>query len=143
MGLGLQEISEMDMQTFIVQAISVNELTDVETFLVGMYDNAEMPGEYFEIQKSLTFDEQDYELGMNTYCIVLSNGATHYGGIESCVLQGNLLNIGLLVTAAQTLGIHTEIECHLQVTQDAIDTLRSGLQRIFENDIGQPQTLAL
>jgi len=103
------------VQTLIVQAISVEELSELNTFAVGMYDSIETPEQWFQLQKALVIDEQDQALGMDTYCVVLSNGVTHYGGIESCVLQQDLLRLHLTVVAAQALGIEEEVEASVAV----------------------------
>lgn len=131
------------MQQLTIQAISVGELTDIETFMVALYDNILMPRDWIEIQKSLSFDSQDVEQGMNTYCVVISSGATHYGGIRSCVLREGSLILRLSAAASEELGIDEEIKCDLQVDYFALASLRSGLSRIFADDTQCPIELVL
>ena len=82
---------------------------------------AELPdgsGDRFEVQRSRTFDEQDRTLGMDTYCLVMDSGATHYGGVIGWqVDEANVLRLTLDDRAATALAT-SSIEIALR-RQDA------------------------
>ncbi|WP_394840380.1 Imm10 family immunity protein [Pendulispora rubella] len=40
-------------------------------------------GARLEIQRALTFDDQDKALDMDTYSLCTEDGKTHYGGVPS------------------------------------------------------------
>src|ERR1700733_9273835 len=69
----------------------------------------EESGDTMEIQKSLSFDEQDRALGMDTYCIV-RDGSSHYGGLEAWRIVDGSLSLTLTEGAAATLELPSEFE---------------------------------
>ena len=72
----------------------------------------------FEVQRSRTFDEQDRTLGMDTYCLVMDSGASHYGGVIGWqVDEANVLRLTLDDRAATALAT-SSIEIALR-PQDA------------------------
>jgi hypothetical protein len=60
-------------------------------------------GDSLEIQRALVFDQQDRDLGMDTYCLVINASATHYGGISGWLISGDILELVLQPGAAQAL----------------------------------------
>ena len=68
---------------------------------------AELPdgsGARFEVQRSGTFEEQDRTLGMDTYCLVMDSGVSHYGGVIGWhVDEAHLLRVTLDDRAATAL----------------------------------------
>ena len=93
-----------------------DESADVQALVI-----AELPdgsGTRFEVQRSGTFDEQDRTLGMDTYCLVMDSGATHYGGVIGWqVDEANVLRLTLDDRAATALAT-SSIEIALR-PQDA------------------------
>jgi hypothetical protein len=83
------------MESFVVRHAVVEELTDLNSFVVGLYEDKTPTGRYIELQRALSFDEQDRDAGMDTYCLATSTGASHYGGVRSCVLRDKVLEFGL------------------------------------------------
>lgn len=61
-------------------------------------------GQTLEIQRAVEFDDQDVELGMDTYCLVLDASATHYGGVVAWQLVGGRLVFSLDQVAAAEMG---------------------------------------
>lgn len=56
------------------------EEPDLNYSMLAFEDEAS--GDFFAVQRAFTFDDQDRQLGMDTYCLV-RGGATHYGGLDS------------------------------------------------------------
>jgi len=120
----------------------VNEIDDINTFLIALADRADSPGHYLELQRSIEEDEQDAALGMDTYCIVTASGATHYGGIISCILSDDSLELEFSEAAEAKLGIKGyKISLALSTSDKAL--LRSGLQKLFDQDRDASQHLSL
>jgi hypothetical protein len=126
-----------------VKLISIQEVKDLNTLVVVLADRSEAPTEWLEIQRSLEFDAQDEDLGMDTYCLVTSAGASRYGGIDVCKLDNGKLEIALSSAAATDLGLDQQLEFDLQAGTAEIAALRNALKRIFENDRMAPVQLAL
>jgi hypothetical protein len=88
----------------------------------------EHSGDTLEIQRSLSFDEQDTAAGMDTYCLVLSAGATHYGGVESWTVRDGLLKLSLSETASAVLQLPADVEFSVRAVDEA--PLRDRLTRL-------------
>jgi hypothetical protein len=56
------------------------------------------------VQRGLTDSEDDVRLGMDTYCLVIDGGPTHYGGVESWAAFDETLSLHLSSAAAAALG---------------------------------------
>jgi hypothetical protein len=85
-------------------------------------------GDTLEIQRALVFDEQDAATGMDTYCLVRAAGATHYGGVESWVVEDGKLALNLTEEAANMLQLPTEVEISVRASDQA--TLREHLAKL-------------
>jgi hypothetical protein len=127
---------------FEAHVCSVGEVEDINTFLIVLADQADSPRHYLELQRSLEHDEQDAALGMDTYCVVTDTGATHYGGIVSCVLTDDSLVLAFSEEAENALGLKGyRIILALSASDRAL--LRSGLIKLFDQDKYVPQNLSL
>ena len=79
-----------------------DESTDVHALVIA--EQPDGSGTRFEVQRSGTFDEQDRTLGMDTYCLVMDSGASHYGGVIGWhVDEANVLRVTLDDRAATAL----------------------------------------
>ncbi|SMB94218.1 Imm10 family immunity protein [Deinococcus hopiensis] len=125
---------------FVANALAVEDLPDVNTFLIALADNAEEPTHVLELQKALEVDEDDPD--SDTYCLVLDGAATHYGGVRTCLLSGHSLVLRLDDEAAGALGIDS-FEIELDLAEEERAVLRSGLARLFWGDRLEPGELVL
>ncbi len=117
---------------FEVRRIAVEELHELDTYVVGIAENADGSGDALLLQTALTAStEQDRALDMDTYCVSTAWGATVYGGVRACVLQDDLLTLEFDPPTAETLGISQECRFHLRVDQDRIEQLKQGLRTVF------------
>lgn len=106
---------------------------DGEVYVVGVRETAD-PDSW-----SLLFmecydaeDEQEVDLGMDTYCLVVDPGqATHYGGVRECELDGARLRLMLTEDAAATLGMPVDASFALDLTPQQVDLLGRGLLRVL------------
>ncbi len=129
---------------FTVYHVAVEELIDVDTFVVGLAEAEVGDGASLLISIALLpYDEQDRALGQDTYCISTEGGATVYGGLTRCVLHNNALLLGLTPDAATTLGLPTQTRFPLTIDHATVARLRAGLQRIFSRAASLPADLIL
>lgn len=117
---------------FEVRRIAVEELDDVDTFVVGLAEHEDGSGEALLLMASLTVaDEQDRALGQDTYCVSTAWGATVYGGMTECALRGDLLLLRFDAVAAETLGIGQDCRFRLRVDPGSVERLKDGLRAVL------------
>ncbi len=117
---------------FEVRRIAIEELRDLDTYVVGIAENEDGSGESLLFQTAITAaEEQDRALGMDTYCVSTAWGATVYGGVMACALRDDLLTLKFDPPAAETLGISQECRFRLRVDQDRIEQLKQGLRTVL------------
>ncbi len=84
----------------------------------------EASGDTFEVQCAIEWDDQDRDLGQDTYCLV-RGGATHYGGLLGYqLLDGNLV-LTLDQSASSALELPAEFRFGLDPDQEEL--IRSRL----------------
>jgi hypothetical protein len=87
-------------------------------------------GERVEISRSVSFDEQDRALKLDTYCIATHDGATHYGGIAAWSVESGFVTLQLTPEACRVLGVDGGFE--IGVPRESTDSLREWLARIID-----------
>lgn len=124
---------------FVARALAVEDLPDLNTFLIALADDAEEPTHTLELQKMLE-DDGDDDYG--SYCLVVDAGATHYGGITACRLSGCTLVLSLDKAASGALGTDCFV-VELDLDEGERAALRGGLARLFQDDRHPPAELVL
>lgn len=82
------------------------------------------------IQRSLEPDEQGRAAGMDTYCLVVDDGATHYGGVVEWSRDApDLVVLVLSAEAADALGLPRELDLELDPTE--LDHIDPVVQRLL------------
>ena len=106
---------------------------DSSTFVIGLRENATAHAKSLILfQAEDDPDQQDSDLGMDTYCLVVEPGqATTYGGVLECELQPKALRLRLTEDAAGVLGIPADTTFPLSVDAAQLDELRRGLYRVL------------
>lgn len=83
-------------------------------------------------------DDQDQQLGLDSYCVMDENGATYYGGIEEALLTGTTLRLTFTEEATHELALPTpSLTLNLNVSADDVAALAAGLGRALS--YGNPQ----
>jgi hypothetical protein len=113
-----------------VRLITADEMKDVNTFVLGLCENEDGSGDYVLLQRALSFDKQDRKMGMATYNLTVSSGATVYGGINSFSLNDRVLTMQLSADATKVIG-DDGFELRLDVDDSSAARLRKALGRIF------------
>lgn len=81
-------------------------------------------------------DEQEIELGMNTFYIEINDQSTSgYGGIKEIKLYKNLLSINLDKTGMANLNLeNNKIEIELELDENKFENLTEKLALIFKHE---------
>jgi hypothetical protein len=61
-------------------------------------------GRRLEVQRPLQVDEQDVALGLDAYCLVTEEQATHYGGVLDWQIEESTLHLDLNEEASRAIG---------------------------------------
>lgn len=119
---------------FAAKSCAVEELPDLNTLAVVLAENDDGSGERLELQRALSFDAADIESGMDTYCLVVSSGASHYGGVLKWDVEECSLALTFDEVAAKELGVEQAVKIDLKVEASDVSMLRGGLQRVLLQD---------
>ncbi|XXT18297.1 Imm10 family immunity protein [Sorangium sp. So ce429] len=93
------------MRKFKAKTLTAAEYIEINTFAIILAEQHDGSGMRLEIQKSLSLDDQDRQIGLDTYCLCAEEGATYYGGVVSWTLTEDSLEILLDAKAAEALGV--------------------------------------
>lgn len=117
------------MRRFRARAVAAMELPDLNTFAVVLAEEPDGSGLRLEIQKSLSPDEQDRQLGLDTYCLCTEDGVTHYGGVTSWSLTQGSLRILLDAKAEEVFGVEGGFV--VDFPSESTAALQRGLKVVF------------
>jgi hypothetical protein len=117
---------------FDTRAQFTGRLSDLGTFLVGIYEHSDGSGHSVELQRAEAFDDQDRETGMATYAITVDASATVYGGVDRYEIDDGVLRLELDPTASSQLGI-SSIEVRLDADIDT-NALDRGIQYVLTGE---------
>lgn len=83
------------------------------------------------VQRTLEPDEQDFALGMDTYCLCLSSGPTVYGGVTGWSAHHGEITLRLNEKAASVLGVQDELK--LQPSEHELRSVVPHLLRLLDS----------
>ncbi len=108
---------------------------DGDHYLIGLRESPEPTSwSIIFMESDADPDDEDIEMGMDSYCIVVDPGqATWYGGVRECQLDGNQLSMTLDSDASVALGLAERTTLELLVSQDDLAMVRNGLKRVFSS----------
>jgi hypothetical protein len=120
---------------------------DSECLVAGVAERGDGTGRELIFQASLDQpDEDDADLGMDTYCLVTEQQATAYGCVRELTIDGDRLRVVLSDDALVELGAaDSVIEVRLAIDTSSRDLLRAMLGRIlsYGREAARPQVLKL
>ena len=128
---------------FTVRHIAIQRAEEDNYFVLGLSGTQDGNGDALLLQRSLSFDEQDRSLGMDTCAVSVASGATVYGGLTRCSLDEGTLWLHFSAAAAQTLGVPQACQLRLAVDPPSVVRLRDGLRFLFSNVSSPPVDLSL
>lgn len=115
----LRDAGEADDEVYVV---GVRESTDPQAWSLL----------FMECSPEDEEDEQEVDLGMDSYCLVVDPGqATCYGGIVECEITATELGLVLTEEAASTLGMPQHARFVLELPNDKREMLGRGLRRVL------------
>lgn len=117
------------MSSFAAHAATYWRDSELKIEVVVLAEHLDGSGQRIELQRALSFDDQDGALGQDTYCLVTDSGATHYGGIDRWAVEESELRLYLSAEAATALKLDTELSIHLPADADH-NTLVEGLSAV-------------
>lgn len=116
---------------FKATVVSVDEQD--EAYIVGFADDEMEPTQYITLQRSIEDDEQDDELGLNTYFLEIGDPAVSgYGGISSAILKQGQLELGIQQPSDYAEEVE-QIIVHFQLSKEGMEQLASQLELIFQD----------
>lgn len=122
------------MQRMAARGLGVEEALELNALVLAFAEEASGEGWCIEVQRSIEFDEQDRELGMDTYCLV-AGGATHYGGVKAWTVRANALCLSLDESAALELGLETTLE--IEFPTEHAPVVNEMLRRILDGAVAE------
>ncbi len=121
-----------DMERFLVRRVGRLIDKDINTDSLVLAESEDgVSGRWLELQRTLEPDEQDRDLGLDTYCLVNEVGATVYGGVARWSLKERVLVLELDDRSASVLRVRSGFE--LTLARGSIDeeAVRSALDAIL------------
>ncbi|MEU8377742.1 Imm10 family immunity protein [Streptosporangium sp. NPDC048865] len=117
--------------TMVARTVGRDE--DPETIVFGVAEHEDGTGNALIFMRSTEEpDEQETGLGMDTYCIVREDQAgTTYGGVTYCGIDSGRLTFHFTAQAAKELNMEPVVRIDLQIDDDSVELLRSGLREIL------------
>ena len=117
---------------FVARVLRSEEQPENDCALVGIgEDIADGFGLVFQCGLAEP-DEQDVALGMDSHCLVTTDGGTAYGCVTEISLDGDLLRIVLDPASLADLEVEDAvIEVTLALGDGEVAALRAGLRRVL------------
>jgi len=119
------------MLEFVANAVTA-EFDENDVLIIAFGDLIEKePQHYFMIQDTLQYDEQDEELGQDTYYILRDDQQYGtYGGIHLITLSSSSVHAELNEVGRQALEV-TEIRIAFQLSDDEYENLKTKMEMVF------------
>lgn len=124
---------------FTATAAFADEIPSLGTLSIVVTEHADRDGARLELHQALSFDEQDRERGLDTYCVVNASGGSHYGGVQSWSVRDGRLELELTSEAAQVLETDVTTIVDLAIDDLATARLTAALRRLLGPAAGEPE----
>lgn len=115
-------------------------------YMIGVRETTDPSAWSLLFIEAATEDEQDEDLGFDTYCLVIDPGQrTSYGGVRECVLANGRLQLVLTPEAADSLDVPASLTFMLDIPENLQQTLRRGLRQVLTsgNPLQIPERVAV
>ena len=91
-------------RSFDASAVSFERDDNLRAQWLVLAEHPDGSGRRLEVQRPLQVDEQDRALGLDTYCLVTEEQATHYGGVLDWQIEESALQLALTEEASRAIG---------------------------------------
>ena len=115
----------------VVRAVYFGPLDGGDGLLAAVAEGADGSGFSIQFSRFASWDEQDRELGMDTYCISTGEGPSHYGGVLRMRAGRGFLDLDLEPRAAKTLYVPQEFRLSLAVDEHTASNFLAGMAEIL------------
>jgi hypothetical protein len=120
------------METYVVKRLATAKQYGAFILVLANTEDG-MSGTWVELQIGTEEPgEQEKELGMDTYCIYLSWGGTHYGGVTKYEVNDDALTLHFDAVAQRELRARGGVRFELQVDAKSKTVLRRAVRKIFK-----------
>lgn len=110
----------------------IYQISDENSFLIGFADDSNDPNEYIIAEKAFEFDEQDIELGMDTYYFEYADQSNSgYGLCDKVILRRNEICFVLRHKLMETITAITVLYDEAIIKD--MDEYREMLSNVFSN----------
>jgi hypothetical protein len=120
----------METKAFKASVVVAEEYKDLNSFIVGFCENKDGTGESLQLQRGLSFSDEDRRVKQDTSCIVLESGATKYGGVTAISLRDRSIEIRVNKRTATALG-YACFRVEFDAREATVHALKKGLRRVF------------
>jgi hypothetical protein len=105
---------------------------DTDALMAGVAEHPDGTGQQLIFQASLEPPEdEDADLGMDSYCLVMADQRTAYGCLDQVAIDGDVLRLVLREDAPAELGLPDRaVAVTLAVDVASIEALREALRNI-------------
>jgi hypothetical protein len=115
------------------EAKSINIAEEYGVIVVGLVDDESSPSRYVLLQRTLSPDEQDRELGHDrVHLQVNSESKSGYGDVEEAVLSRDRLSLRFNQETARRIGIDDAIEIRLAAPGVQLTALEAACRKLFD-----------
>ncbi len=121
----------MDQSTlFTATQVAFEVVDELNAVVLIVAEAPERSETRVEFQRSIELDEEDWALGMATYCVCLANSACHYGGLEQWWISEDTLHLRFADGAGRALGVALHSRIRLSLSPDQLAVVAHGLTTI-------------
>ncbi|WP_440064735.1 Imm10 family immunity protein [Streptosporangium sp. OZ121] len=118
---------------FAADKVNLDEDWDDEVLEVVVVGSEGALTRSLSFQRSLHDpDEQEIQLGWDTYSVSMEDGKTDYGCLSEVQLSGGRLTLNFLPDVAESLGWPEVVEVDLRVSEEEIAEMATVLRSILE-----------
>lgn len=118
----------------VVRAVGFGPLDGGAGLLAAVAEGADGSGFSIQFSRAASWDQQDRDLGMDTYCISTSEGATYYGGVVEMTAGSGFIDVDLKPKAARTLYLPQRFRLSLAVDDDVVSRFVGGMAEILATE---------
>lgn len=119
-----------DRPELVARVARVTDVGDPPVLVAALAEAEDGSGFGLMFQLASVFDEQDRKLGMDTYCICTSDGATHYGGVVRIRQTPQGIQIDITDSAARRLSAPSRFHVRMAVPPTARAEFWDALRRV-------------
>ncbi|AVD89305.1 MULTISPECIES: Imm10 family immunity protein [Pseudomonas] len=107
---------------------------EYDVLTVGLADDSEDPVDFIILQRSDEVDEQDQELGLDTYYVEIGNpGVAGYGGVDRVEIFSDRIIFNFVGSCDWVKPIKA-IEVNTSGVSEDVNDIYSALSKIFHGD---------